>query len=134
LSIIKGDFQTAVNYIKPILEQVEEPSIKASLYKNLAWAIYCEIGDLDLVQKYLKVSLQLNQDYLPALYLLILVLLERADRGDRNAVTKALQMWDKCQHLEISKRQLPLTDKLIELDYWNSEIHRKLKRYELCAV
>lgn len=135
LSIIKGDFQTAISYIKPILDKVEETSIKASLYKNLAWAIYCEIGDLDLVKTYLDASLQLNQDYLPALYLMILVLLETADLGrDEKALKKALEMWDQCQYLEMSKQPLQMLDKLIELDYWNSEIHRKLKRYELCAV
>lgn len=135
LSIIKGDFQKAIEYIKPIVDKVEEPLIKTSLYKNLAWAIYCEIGDLDLVKTYLDASLQLNQNYLPSLYLLILVLLERADlRRDQKAINKALEIWDKCHYLETLESSLQISDKLIEVDYWNSEIHRKLKRYELCAV
>lgn len=135
LSIIKGDFQQAIKFIEAIINKVEKKSIKASLYKNLAWAIYCEGGDLDLVKTYLDESIKLNNNYLPALYLLILVLLEIADtEKDNNLIIKASEIWEKCHDLEKSTQKLPETNKFVELDYWNHQIYRKFRRHELCAV
>ena len=125
LNILNRNFEDAISQIKSVLNKVEDINIKTSLFKNLAWA-YFELGQLNEAEKYVKQSLNLDNNYIPALYLSVLVLLYQADMGEKKSWQKAQDLWEKCQANK-AKDQFPaIINALSELTYWSNEVERKL--------
>jgi len=127
LEIINRQFDSAIKEITSILEDVEDQQIKASLYKNLAWA-YFELGQSNQSKFYLEKSLELDEKYLPSLYLLVLVLLDKGEDNGEQSLSEAIKVWTKCQKQKALDQYPNVTNQLLELSSWESEIHRKIQK------
>lgn len=119
LEILAGRIEQAIHLIMPILEQVEDPTVKAGLYKNLGWASFLQRRYRD-ADSQLQRSLELNPHYAPTHCLLAQVI---EAEGDPQA---ALSHWEQGWQLS-NTEQLPQGGwKLPELEAWKVTAAQRL--------
>lgn len=118
LEILEGNSAKAVEIIEPILLEVQDNMVKASLHKNNGWA-YFEQKLYAKAKQHLFISIELEIDYLPALFLLAKVHeAERDYKSAKNYWKKSLECDTHEQQIKRFIRDLP------ELHMWQVEAHR----------
>jgi tetratricopeptide (TPR) repeat protein len=123
LEILQGNHEQAIELIQSILERVEEPLIKASLYKNLGWA-YFELHQNEQAKQYLLRSIEESNDRAAPYCLLAQIQEEEGDNlGAKNA-------WQNCLNYD-SKQSRTYKEPWVwpELEIWRVMAYAYLKRY-----
>lgn len=120
LQIKKGNYQTAIELIEPILSRVEQPMVLASLYKNLGWAYY-QKNLYSQAEIMLLKALDLDHQSVAAYYLLAQV---KSAQGNKK---EALKYWQEGLNCSVGKAGLSEPWKWPEIEHWELEARRQLQ-------
>ncbi|MDJ1185835.1 tetratricopeptide repeat protein [Roseofilum casamattae] len=124
LDILKNNPEKAINAIEEILEQVSDPALVSSLYKNLGWAYFLQ-EDYEKAERYLRQAIQLNGER-AAPYCLLAQVLEAKDN-----LQEAKLYWQKCLELDSSQvRPVGAPWRSPELDLWQQQARQSLDLVE----
>jgi tetratricopeptide (TPR) repeat protein len=120
LEILQGNSSAAVEMISPILSKVKDHTVKAALHKNLGWA-YFQQNFYEQAKQHLFISLELENDYVPAYCLLAQV--QAAVGYKENSLIfwrKFLESYSQEQELKSVQWHLP------ELEIWKLDAMRNI--------
>ncbi|MGK7923540.1 MAG: NB-ARC domain-containing protein [Trichodesmium sp.] len=85
--ILDGNYEKAIELIYSILDQVQDQSIKATLYRNLGYA-YSELQRFEQAEKYVCLALDLKQSDLESSELLQKIQAQKSTNKDRKKLRK----------------------------------------------
>ncbi|MBW4497786.1 MAG: tetratricopeptide repeat protein [Oscillatoria princeps RMCB-10] len=107
----KFNYSLAIDSILKVLDRTENPRLRATLYKNLGWALLQQ-GDCRLAEKYLREAIRLDKENRAAPHCLLAKVLQDNDK------MLAPASWKKCR--DSNSENLP------EVEIWQLDARRYL--------
>lgn len=120
LEIQKENPQAAIHLIEPILSEVSEEPVLASLYKNLGWA-YCQKSLYAQAENFLFKALNYDETCVAAYYLLAQV---KTAQGQKQ---EALEYWEKGLKCPVGKAGVRKPWEWPEIESWTIEAHHQIQ-------
>jgi tetratricopeptide (TPR) repeat protein len=120
LDILDGNFNQAIERIKPIINNVKDQLVKADLCKNLGWA-YLLTNNLTQSEKYIQLACQLNS-HKPVINALMAQILEA-----KGETEQALEYWQTVLNFEFNHEENHgLNWQTPELIMWRLEAYQRV--------
>lgn len=104
-------YSLAIDSLLKVLERTENPRLRATLYKNLGWALLQQ-GDCRLAEKYLREAIRLDKENRAAPHCLLAKVLQENDK------MLAPASWKKCRDFD--------SENLPEVEIWQLDARRYL--------
>jgi serine/threonine protein kinase len=107
----KFNYSLAIDSLLKVLERTEDPRLRATLYKNLSWALLQQ-GDYRSAEKYLREAIRQDKENRAAPHCLLAKVLQENDK------MLAPASWKKCRDSD--------SENLPEVEIWQLDARRYL--------